>query len=309
MTRHGARSLLFVLAATLFAVNILLVRHLGCTCDCPVVGNNPVDRQLTAVKDAEDDVKRPFIEELLSTGYKAGHRLAVVVPFRNRFEELLQFAPFIHAFLNRQHIRHEIWVINQEDSHRFNRAALINVGFLLSRNECDYMVMHDIDLLPLNDRLLYSYNEAGPVHITAPNLHPLYHYDAYIGGILIMTRRQFEKVNGLSNQFWGWGREDDELYMRLKDAGLKVQYPQNITTGTTNTFKHIHDKAARPRDQKKYFNQWEISKQRDKTTGLSTVQYKLNSVVKLTIEGVPVNFVSVELQCDYQRTPYCDNPT
>ena len=249
---------------------------------------------------------RSLTKEFLSTE-REGHRLAVVVPFRNRYEELLQFAPFLHSFLNRQHVRHQIWVVNQADNHRFNRAALINVGFLLSRNECDYMVMHDIDLLPLNDHLLYAYNENGPLHITSPNLHPLYHYDTYIGGILIMTRQQFEKVNGLSNQFWGWGREDDELYMRLKEAELKVQYPRNITTGT-NTFKHIHDKSARPRDQKKYFNQWEISRQRDRATGLSTIQYKLNSVVQLTIEGAPVNFVSVELQCDYERTPFCDNP-
>lgn len=46
------------------------------------------------------------------------HQLAVVVPFRNRFEEMLEFAPHIHQFLNRQRIRHQIWVINQADKHR-----------------------------------------------------------------------------------------------------------------------------------------------------------------------------------------------
>ena len=30
------------------------------------------------------------------------------------------------------------------------------------------------------------------------------------------------QVNGMSNRYWGWGREDDELYVRLKKAGLKV---------------------------------------------------------------------------------------
>ena len=52
----------------------------------------------------------------------------------------------------------------------------------------------------------------------------------------------------------------------------------------------------------------QVSKQRDRVTGLSTIQYKINSVVQLTIDGTPVNFVSVELQCDYERTPFCDNP-
>lgn len=30
------------------------------------------------------------------------------------------------------------------------------------------------------------------------------------------------QVNGLSNKFWGWGREDDELYLRMKEAKMSV---------------------------------------------------------------------------------------
>ena len=32
----------------------------------------------------------------------------------------------------------------------------------------------------------------------------------------------FFQVNGLTNIFWGWGREDDELYVRMKEAGMTV---------------------------------------------------------------------------------------
>lgn len=46
------------------------------------------------------------------------HKLAVVVPFRERFEELLVFVPFIHAFLNKNKIRHKILIINQVDHYR-----------------------------------------------------------------------------------------------------------------------------------------------------------------------------------------------
>lgn len=43
---------------------------------------------------------------------------------------------------------------------------------------------------------------------------------------------------------------------------MKVHYPQGISTGHS-TFKHIHDKQKRPRDQKKYGNQWDVSGKRN----------------------------------------------
>lgn len=37
----------------------------------------------------------------------------VIVPFRDRFEELLSFAPHIHRFLSAQRVAHTIWLVNQ----------------------------------------------------------------------------------------------------------------------------------------------------------------------------------------------------
>lgn len=50
-------------------------------------------------------------------------------------------------------------------------------------------------------------------------------------------REHFIQVNGMSNKYWGWGLEDDEFYVRLKEAGFSVSRPQNISTGTHNTFR------------------------------------------------------------------------
>ena len=36
------------------------------------------------------------------------------------------------------------------------------------------------------------------------------------GGATSMTPFQFEQVNGYSNQFWGWGGEDDDMGHRVK---------------------------------------------------------------------------------------------
>lgn len=46
------------------------------------------------------------------------HRLALLVPFRERFEELLAFVPYMHRFLSKKRIRHHIFVLNQVDHFR-----------------------------------------------------------------------------------------------------------------------------------------------------------------------------------------------
>ncbi len=46
------------------------------------------------------------------------HKLAVIVPYRDRFEELMEFLPYMHKYLNMQSIRHQFIIVNQIDSHR-----------------------------------------------------------------------------------------------------------------------------------------------------------------------------------------------
>lgn len=116
------------------------------------------------------------------------HKLAVLVPYRNRFEELLQFVPHMNKFLNDQKIPHHIFVLNQVDSYRFNRASLINVGFIFVKHDYDYIAMHDVDLLPLNSNIRYDYPDKSPFHVAAPELHPKYHYPTFVGGILLVKR-------------------------------------------------------------------------------------------------------------------------
>ncbi|XP_072378593.1 beta-1,4-galactosyltransferase 7 [Diabrotica undecimpunctata] len=232
------------------------------------------------------------------------HKLAVLVPYRERFEELMEFVPYMHNFLNKQKIAYDIIVLNQVDQYRFNRASLINAGFLETKSSYDYIAMHDVDLLPLNTQLVYTYPEQ-PIHIAAPTLHPRYHYEKFIGGILLINRHHFELVKGLSNRYWGWGLEDDEFYVRLKDAHLNVTRPVNITTGQSNTFKHIHGKE-RKRDAVKCYNQREVTRRRDRQTGLHDVKYEVVSRKHMEIEGAPVLVMNIKLYCNHTATPWCD---
>nr|XP_057913660.1 beta-1,4-galactosyltransferase 7 isoform X2 [Doryrhamphus excisus] len=232
------------------------------------------------------------------------HTLTVVVPFRERFEELLIFVPFMHTFLNKKKIRHKILIVNQVDHYRFNRASLINVGYLESGNDTDYLAMHDVDLLPLNEALDYSFPADGPFHVASPELHPIYHYKTYVGGILLLTKAHYHMCNGMSNRFWGWGREDDEFYRRLRKAQLQLFRPSGITTGY-KTFMHVHDPAWRKRDQKRVASQKQEQFKVDPEGGLSNLRYQVESRQQLTIGGAPCTVINTKLECDQEETPWC----
>lgn len=301
--RRPALFLIFVvcLSATLLVAFLLALLPIGSPkeiCNCPTSAFEK-NLLLSAAGEISDD-SGGIVFNLDS------RRLAVIVPFRDRFDELLKFIPHMNQFLNEQHVPHKFYIVNQIDKYRFNRASLINVGFLLSCNETDYIAMHDVDLLPLNPQLRYDYPSAGPHHVASPDFHPRYHYKTFVGGILLITIHHFRKANGMSNKYWGWGMEDDEFYARIKRIGLNVTRPTNIDTGVDNTFRHIHDRFRRKRDTAKLFNQREVNRKLDMTSGLSSIEYSVAKVHDLTIQEIPFKVIDVELRCNVTATPWCE---
>jgi len=259
-------------------------------------------------KECQCDVNRTPRTTTISPTLKADHqhRLCIIVPFKDRYEELMEFAPYISSFLGKQGVSHEIWVINQADSWRFNRAALINVGFKESSNSCDYIAMHDVDLLPQDPALLYSFPESGPLHIASPDLHPKYDYPTFIGGILLISKKHYQLVDGMSNKYWGWGLEDDEFFVRMRQANLPISRPKGVRSGRKGAFKHVHSSKERARDNAKCYNQRNATRRRDRQTGLSTVFYKVANKRNISIDGAQVNLLDIHLECDKAITPWCN---
>ncbi|XP_049856565.1 beta-1,4-galactosyltransferase 7-like isoform X2 [Schistocerca gregaria] len=279
---------------TIYRVCCAVTSDVRCLHDCP-------DEKLSGLNERKIEEKACRKE-----GAEGKHKLAVLVPFRDRFDELLEFVPHMHKFLKKQNVNHHIFVLNQIDTYRFNRAALINVGFREVCPQCDYIAMHDVDLLPLNPQLSYGYPEKGPFHVASPQLHPRYNYSTFAGGILLIKREDFQKVNGMSNKYWGWGLEDDEFYIRLKEAKLQISRPQNVTTGRNSTFRHMHDSVRRKRDKTRCFNQIQLTEDRDLETGVNTVSYKLAEIRQMSIDGDRATVLNVKLHCDKLLTPWCE---
>jgi len=46
----------------------------------------------------------------------------------------------------------------------------------------------------------------------------------------MLSKESFNKANGYSNSYWGWGGEDDDMYNRVRFSKQKViRYPQSVS--------------------------------------------------------------------------------
>lgn len=95
----------------------------------------------------------------------------------------------------------------------------------------------------------------------------------------------------------------------MKELKLAIKRPDTsvITTGN-KTFRHIHDRLKRPRDNKRYDNQKVSGSHRDRHTGLNTVDFSVTETYDITIEKAPATVYNIELRCDKQDTPWCEHP-
>jgi hypothetical protein len=147
-------------------------------------------------------------------------KFLIVIPYRDRQENLATLLPHLHWFLRKHHF--EIAVIEQGDQRKFNKGFLCNVGYQMFRSKFDYFVFHDVDLIPLQGD--YSFPKR-PAHI-ATQLSQYGYRDLYpdhLYGVTAFRGEDFEKINGFSIRYRGWGVEDQDLKLRCRAAGLTAQ--------------------------------------------------------------------------------------
>lgn len=91
---------------------------------------------------SEDLSERANQEDKHSENDWGPHQLGIVVPYRDRFEELLEFAPHMHNYLNAKKVRHKIFIVNQVDKHRyvFEKVSDSNDSIFHLFWRCDQMV-------------------------------------------------------------------------------------------------------------------------------------------------------------------------
>ncbi len=74
-----------------------------------------------------------------------------------------------------------------------------------------------VPALPENIRLFAFCRDQGFVHLAAelPEFNFAPPYPRFFGGASLVSSALFQAVNGYSNEYWGWGGEDDDMALRL----------------------------------------------------------------------------------------------
>ena len=88
---------------------------------------------------------------------------------------------------------------------------------------------HDIDLLPEDDHNLFACLPRTAIHMC--DKYDKYDYQTQYngntfsaGGAVLISKNQYEYINGHPNSFWGWGMEDIAMAERLRSSPTPLEH-------------------------------------------------------------------------------------
>jgi hypothetical protein len=124
------------------------------------------------------------------------------------------------ARLKEQGLRYRILVVEQEVGALFNRGRLLNAGMQYAADMTDYYCFHDVDAVPIVSNYACPSQPLRLVNTVLNASGQRVHTAHYFSGAITIRKEQVFAVNGFSNEYWGWGKEDDDFYFRLLLSGM-----------------------------------------------------------------------------------------
>lgn len=203
------------------------------------------------------------------------NKLIVIIPIRDREDDLERYLKNMIPIFEHQNINYKIFVIEQSPNKKFNKGKINNIGFLeaLKQNPtADRFLFNDVDNFPL-DKDTINYNTY------IKGFHHFFGNPKWLGGFFMTDAKNFKKVNGYSNKFWGWGGEDGDLQNRIKIHNIEIirdvfyhRHKNNKIYDKSNT-RDINNNYYKTRNMlnRKYINEPKTIQE----DGLKQNQYKI----------------------------------
>ena len=190
--------------------------------------------------------------------------MSIIVPYRGRPTHLEKFLDIIQS---KAGVPFTVMVVEQAGTGLFNRGKMCNIGFDITKGLADYFCFHDVDMIPAD--VDYSAPDC-VMHLATKASQFLYKMpgENYFGGVNLFTRADFETVNGFSNEYLGWGCEDDDLRNRVLLNKLKIGSRDCVFECMSH--KSVRDEESYKKNFDKLCVKYDYS-----ADGLSSLRYKV----------------------------------
>ncbi|CAG5078078.1 Oidioi.mRNA.OKI2018_I69.PAR.g8893.t1.cds [Oikopleura dioica] len=269
--------------------------------ECPKYPDTLIGRQ---IPDSNLETEWDHVEETVADGLLEGGcwepedcfsttKTAIIVPYKDRETHLKRLLYYLHPFLRRQKISYCIIVAEQYHDGRFNKGILMNAAFdALMKMDVgfDCVIFHDVDMLPEDDRNRYACG-ANPIHLSLMiNKYDYrYPYGTDFGGVTMMSAQNYTMVNGHTNVFWGWGREDSDIEYRIRKQ-MKIEKPEVFDSARYTMCGHAHPWTFQNEKHKAHIENsyqavthkmlMKLKDYRNKYDGLNSLNYRMKWVKK-----------------------------
>ena len=138
----------------------------------------------------------------------------ILIPYRDREEHKTFFLNYISNVIQGEY---KIYFIHQCDNRPFNRGAMKNIGFLVSKilhPGDNTLVFNDVDIMPYTKGIFTYDTDKGTIFHN-------YGYRTCLSASFVIKTTDFEKINGFPN-LWEWGLEDNMIQERALSHGHNI---------------------------------------------------------------------------------------
>ncbi len=162
-------------------------------------------------------------------------KYSIIIPYRDRQDHLEKILPRLKEIF--QNETYEIIIAEQNDEDKFQKNSLYNLAALRSKGEL--IVFHDVDYYP-SDNVSYFTEESIPFYPVkqvifldqndqplsdhlVPQGYQKFKHDVgdHSGGVFVLSKSLFLKINGFNPYYKGWGKEDDDTRDKLRLLGYE----------------------------------------------------------------------------------------
>jgi len=179
-------------------------------------------------------------------------KYSIIISYRNREEHLSVLLPRLKEIFNNK--SYEVIIAEQDNDEKFQKNSLYNIA--TQKATGDIFIFHDVDYYP-SDNVSYYTTSDIPLYPVRnliflnqegnqrdfddiPEGYRNFHQNVgdHSGGVFVLHRELFYKMNGLNPYYKGWGKEDDDTRDRLRLLGYNWKRNEE---GLFYGLYHIHN--------------------------------------------------------------------